>query len=106
MLYSQRHATVYPTLARMALDILPIAAASVGVESLFSRAKHVATDHRASLDPDLFEQIECLHYYWKRTMVDYAQLNEEDIEEVDLTEYADLEAQEELLAEMSDDDSV
>ncbi|PIL25949.1 hypothetical protein GSI_11703 [Ganoderma sinense ZZ0214-1] len=102
----QRHATVYPTLARIALDILPIAAASVGVESLFSRAKHVATDHRASLDPDIFEQIECLHYYWKRNMVDFAQLNEEDSEEIDVAEFADLESQEELLAEMSDDDSV
>ena len=42
---------MWPMLGHMALDILPIAAASVGIELLFSRAKEVSMDHRASLDP-------------------------------------------------------
>ncbi|EJF60760.1 hypothetical protein DICSQDRAFT_25739, partial [Dichomitus squalens LYAD-421 SS1] len=53
----------WPTLGRMSIDILPIAAASVDIESLFSRAKQVSTDRRSTLDPELFEQIKCLKYH-------------------------------------------
>ena len=97
---------MYPTLARMALDILPIPAASVGVESLFSRAKEVATARRSRLSPKTFEQIECLHYYWKDTIVDYARENEEDPEAMLLEEYEEFVEMEEELAELSGESDV
>ena len=77
-------------LGRMALDILPIAAASVGIESLFSHAKEVSTDRRASLDPELFEQIECLKYHWTPQLVDYVRVNHERVERVDLRDFENL----------------
>ena len=85
----------------MALDILPVAGASTGVESLFSRAKQVATDRRSTLDPDVFEHIECLHYNWKRDLVDYSRVNSEEGLDMELEEYAFWETQEVLL---KDDD--
>ncbi len=57
---------MYPTVARIALDILPTPAATVGVESLFSRSKEVMTDRRSRLDLLLFEQLQCLHYHWEQ----------------------------------------
>ena len=80
----------------MALDILPIPAASVGVESLFSRAKQVATDQHACLDPELFEQIECLKYVWRGTIDDLAAANEAEIERVEMTEFENMEKVEEV----------
>ena len=71
----------------MALDVLPIPAASVGVESLFSRAKEVATDRRATIGTTLFEAIECLNHFWKDQIVDLARVNEEHLEEVYLHEF-------------------
>ena len=80
----------------MAVDILAIPAASVGVESLFSCAKRVATDQRACLDPELFEQIECLKYTWRGTIDDLAAANEAEIERIEMTEFENMEKLEEL----------
>ncbi len=71
-------------MARIALYILAIAAASTGVESVFSCAKEVTTDRRSRLDPTVFEQIECLNYHWKGKIPDYARINEEEVEELDI----------------------
>ena len=90
----------------MALDILPIAAASVGAESLFSRAKEVATDRRSRLDPDLFEQIECLKYYWMRTLPDYARANEDDINKSYINSFASMETQATLLPSDTEDEGL
>ena len=80
----------------MAVDILAIPAASVGVESLFSRAKRVATDQRACLDLELFEQIKCLKYNWRGTIDDLAAANEAEIERIEMTEFENMEKVEEL----------
>ncbi len=91
---------VYPTLARMALDILPIPAASTGAESLFSRAKEVTTDRRSRLDPDILEEIECLSWHWKGMLPDYASINEDTVEVVKgLEEFEFLESQEALFVD-------
>nr|VWO96606.1 C2H2-type domain-containing protein [Ganoderma boninense] len=78
---------LYPTLARMALDILPIPASSVAVERLFSRAKEVSTDRRSRIGADLFEWLECLSHHWRPTIVDYAKVNSAAVEEVDLDDF-------------------
>ena len=91
---------MYPTLARMALDILPIPASSVSSERLFSRARQVSTDRRTQLGADVFEAIEALHFNWSRSLVDYARVNSARSEEVELDEdimpYLVLEEEEDL----------
>ena len=82
----------------MALDVLAVAAASTGIESLFSRAKEVVTDRRTRLDPVVFKQIECLNYHWKDKIVDYVRLNEV-IEELEFQEFEYLEREEEMFSD-------
>ncbi len=75
------HAKVYPTLARIALDILPMQASSVPCERVFSAAKLVATDHRARLSPVVFEELQVLKFAWRDSLLDWVALNGEEIEE-------------------------
>ena len=97
------HASMYPTVARITLDILPVPAATVGVESLFSRGKEVMADRCSRLDPALFKQLQCLHYHWSKETVDWALVNSEEMEEIELCEYEYLEVHEELVAVLEDD---
>ncbi len=101
----QTHSAVYPTLARIALDILPIAAASVGAEALFSQGKEVLTDRRSRLDPELFEQVQCLNFAWKPTIVDWARLNDQLTVDVYLQEFEFMYAEEVDMENDSDVDS-
>ncbi len=94
---------MYPTLARIALDILPIPAATVGVESLFSRGKETITDRRSRLDPGLFEQLQVLHYHWKKDTVDFAAENLKVIEEIEMQSFEDLEADEQLISQLDNE---
>ncbi len=100
--HTQDNSRMFPTLARIALDILPIPASSVACERLFSRAKQVATPRRTRLDPEIFEAIEALHYHWKRDLVDHARMNSENVEiiEDELADFVVMAEEEELLAEM------
>ena len=77
------HTTRYLTLARLALDILPIPGSSVSCERLFSHAKQVTTDRRSSIGPDLIEALECLQYNWKGNIIDQARVNSHSVKEVD-----------------------
>ncbi|EIW73844.1 hypothetical protein CONPUDRAFT_27963, partial [Coniophora puteana RWD-64-598 SS2] len=61
----------YPTLSRIALDILPIQASSVPCERLFSAAKEIATDKRARLSLVRFEQLQMLKHAWKPEVIDF-----------------------------------
>lgn len=54
------NAPKYPTLAKMARDVLAIPVTSVASESMFSAGGRVLTTHRASLDPELVEALLCL----------------------------------------------
>jgi hypothetical protein len=87
--WSQNHAGVYPTLARVALDILPSQASSVPCEQVFSGSKLTATDNRARLKAKIFEQLQIMKATWRGTTTDLAQLNSEKIEEVS-DEFEDL----------------
>ncbi|KAF7770801.1 hypothetical protein Agabi119p4_6775 [Agaricus bisporus var. burnettii] len=107
----QDHAPVYPTLARIALDVLPIQASAVPCERLFSASKQVATDRRSRLGSDRFEELLVMKSAWWGTMVDWAAVNTAEVEEVDLVDYvdfleADKQAQEwEEVIEISDTQS-
>ena len=55
----------YPSLSKMAVDILSIPAMSAEPERLFSGAKLTVTDRRNRLGSDVMEALECLKS-WQR----------------------------------------
>ena len=65
----------FPTLARIALDVLPAQASSVPCERLFSSAKLVATNLRSRLGAERFEEIQLLKWHWRSSLPDLAQIN-------------------------------
>jgi hypothetical protein len=77
-------------LGRVALNILPSQASSVPCEHLFSSSKQDATDRRASLAGQRFEELQLMKFAWHHKVVDVAAWNSCDIEQVDLEEYKDL----------------
>ena len=80
--YHKDHAKIYPTLARIALDVLPSQASSVPCERVFSGSKLTATDRRARLRPQLFEKLQLMKGSWQGLTVDLAQLNSDLIKEI------------------------
>jgi hypothetical protein len=73
---------LYPTLGRIALDILPIPASSVPCERLFSGAKEVADDHRSRLGSKKFEELQLTKSAWRKTIPDFAAWNSNEVEEI------------------------
>ena len=86
---------IYPTLGRIALDVLPSQASSVPCERLFSSAKQVADDRRSRLGSTKFEQLQIMKFAWRNTVTDLAAWNYGLTEEIVLEDYKDLLAQEE-----------
>jgi hypothetical protein len=76
------HAHIYPTLARIALDVLPSQASSVPCERLFSGTKQVATDRRAHLGPVVFEELTIMKSTWGPELCNVAAWNAMQVEEV------------------------
>jgi hypothetical protein len=74
---------LYPTLARIALDVLPAQASSVPCERLFSGSKQIATDRRASLGPVVFEQLVIMKSVWGPDLYDMAAWTASQVEEVE-----------------------
>ena len=82
---------------------MPIAAASVGAESLFSDGKEVMTDRRARLKPDVFEAIQCLKRHWRNSIKDLAAENMDLLEVgamMSVEEFEEFEERELQLVEM------
>jgi hypothetical protein len=88
--YWQDNHRIYPTLGRMALDFLPCQASSVACERLFSASKQVATDRRARLGAQRFEELQLMKFAWRHAVVDIAAWNSDEVEQVDVEEYKDL----------------
>jgi hypothetical protein len=86
----QDHAKEYPTLVRMALDILPIQASSVPCEHLFSSSKQVVTEHHSHMGSDCFKELLIMKSMWHDTITNWAAINSEGIEQVNLMEYEEL----------------
>src|ERR1700678_1660945 len=80
ILAPQNNAQLYPTLARIALDILPSQASSVPCEHLFSGTKQVATDRRASLGSVVFEELTIMKSAWGSKVYDTAAWNSSQAE--------------------------
>jgi hypothetical protein len=56
----QTNSTEYPTLGRMARDILAVPASTVASESAFSTGKRVLSDFQSRLTPKIVEALVCL----------------------------------------------
>jgi len=84
------NAKTYPTLAAMARDILAVPASSVPCERLFSGGKLIATDRRSRLGSDRFEEIQIMKSAWSGDVVDWAELNSAQVEEVKYREFEGL----------------
>jgi hypothetical protein len=75
---------LYPTLGRIALDVLPAQASSVACERIFSGSKQIATDRRSRLGPEVFEQLVMMKLAWGPGLYDMAAWNTAQVEEVDI----------------------
>ncbi|KAG6805738.1 hypothetical protein H0H92_014195 [Tricholoma furcatifolium] len=99
----QTQSHIYPTLARIALDILPCQASSVPCERLFSASKQTADDRRSRLGPKLFEHLQILKFAWRDKVQDLATLNLKHVSEVNLEEFTELLSQEQELETWDND---
>jgi hypothetical protein len=95
----QNHTALYPTLAQIALDVLPCQASSVPCERLFSASKQTADLRRASLGAKRFEELQIMKFAWRKNNPDHAAWNWAQIEEVQLGEYSEILEAEETSAE-------
>jgi hypothetical protein len=78
---------LYPTLARIALDVLPSQASSVPCERLFSASKQTADYRRASLGAKRFEELQIMKFAWRKGLSDLATWNSSQVEEVNIEDY-------------------
>jgi hypothetical protein len=74
---------MYPTLSRIARDVCAIPASSVPCERLFSGGAETATDRRARLGAERFEQLQVLKFAWRKSAVDRTAANSVVVEEVE-----------------------
>ncbi len=78
----KNHAQLYPTLARIALDILPAQASSVPCERVFSGSKQIATDRRSRLGSVALKELVIMKLAWGPELYDMAAWNAAQMEEV------------------------
>lgn len=74
---------MYPTLASLAIDVLPVQASAVPCERLFSSGKLTAGALRSRLTNKRFEQLQLLKFAWRTDLTDLAAANSEDMEEIE-----------------------
>jgi predicted DNA-binding protein len=65
----------------------------------------MATDRRARLKAEIFKELQMLKATWRRTIIDLAQLNSEDVEEV-VDEFEDLFLAHEEMREWDEEDGI
>jgi hAT family C-terminal dimerisation region len=74
-------------LAQIVLDVLPCQASSVPCEQLFSGSKQVATDRRARLGSEKFEELQIMKSAWRDKIADLASWNSNQAEEISLEDF-------------------
>lgn len=100
LLNIQEHAYKYPTVARIALDFLPVMASSVPSEQLFSSSGETADDQHSRLGPIRFEEAQVMKWHWRQGAVDFAKANQQAVDNVDLSEFEGLLLRDEADAEL------
>jgi hypothetical protein len=95
----QDHAALFPTLAWIALDILPCQASSVPCKRLFSASKQTADLRRSSLGAKHFEELQIMKFAWCRKIINNAEQNWARVEEVQLGKYSEFLEADEISAE-------
>ncbi|KAF9016917.1 hypothetical protein BDP27DRAFT_1154466, partial [Rhodocollybia butyracea] len=60
----------WPTIGRIALDILPVMASSVPSKRLFSSSGETADDQCSRLGPVQFEEAQVMKWHWWQGAVD------------------------------------
>ena len=91
---------IFPTLGRIALDILAAQASSVPCKRLFSASKQTANDRRARLGASRFEELQLMKFAWHRNITNLAEWNSGLVEEIDLSLYCDMLAVDEAKDEL------
>jgi hypothetical protein len=86
----QNNAKLFPTLARIALDVLPSQASSVPCERLFSGTKQIAVDRRARLGSAVFEELVVMGSAWRPDIYDMAAWTSSQEEEVDFFDFEEM----------------
>ena len=81
------HAQLYPTLAWIALDILPCQVSSIPCEQLFSSAKQVADNRCTWLRSTKFEELQLVKFAWHNDIPDLIAWNSAEVEEVELDDF-------------------
>ena len=105
-MYLQANSKNYPTLSRITMDICAIPATSVPCECLFSTGGKIATDWHSHLGSDIFEQLQVLRHAWQNRIVDQANLNSANVDEINMEEFQELLQQDEDLVELQHVDEV
>ena len=67
--------------------------------STSSAAKEISTERRACLGAERFEELQIMKFAWRDNIPNLAQLNSENVEQVDFEEYEDLLAEDEAAVE-------
>lgn len=96
----QKRYRKYPTVGRIALNVIPAQASSVPCERLFSASKPDANQHRARIGPLRFEQVQVLKARWKEGAVDFAKVNAKFVEVYAIGEYEAMLAEDADMAEL------
>ncbi|KIK76893.1 hypothetical protein PAXRUDRAFT_168520 [Paxillus rubicundulus Ve08.2h10] len=103
VLWWLEHSSIYPTLARIVQDVCVIPASSVPCKCLFSAGAEIATDRRAHLGAERFEELQVMKHAWCHSIVDCAAANSHDVE-VFLQEYQELYQFDEEMAQLDRDE--
>jgi hAT family C-terminal dimerisation region len=102
----QNNATLYPTLARIALDVLPSQASSVPCERLFSGTKQIAVDRRARLGTAVFEELVVMGSAWGADIYDMAAWTGSQEEEVDYIDFEEMLANDSEMVPLEEEDDI
>lgn len=99
----QANQNKFPTLFKLAMDILPIQASSVPCERVFSSSKETITARRNALSPNLVEALQLLKYATKQGKgISFTEGLEEDEELDELKKREEGESVEELSSYLHD----
>jgi len=67
----QKYERDYPTLLRLAMDVLPAQVTAVPCKRVFSSSKETCTQHRSQLGPTTMEMLQILKHLYQQDRLDF-----------------------------------